>query len=129
MWFILVNLPQALEEYVYFGVVVWSITYMSVRTFVVHIFAILLISCPVVLSVAEYIWKSPTVIVYLSISLFGSINFCFTYLKFCCLVCTHLGLLCFSGAWIVLSFCNVPLVIFFALKFTLLDGNIVSSDF
>lgn len=44
-------------------------------------------------------------------------------INFCCLVHTHLGLLCWLGEWALLSLYNVALslVLFFALKSTLSD--------
>lgn len=94
-----------------------SINVNQVLSLMVSLGSVRLLIFYLILSNDRGILKSPTIILDLSLSSFGSIWFTSCVFQFC-LVYTYLGLLCPLSGLTLVSLCNVPLclVIFFALK-------------
>lgn len=107
------NDPWALEKNVYSAVVECNFLYMSSRSCWLNVlfnYSIsFLIFCVVVLTIAKSrVFKSPAIILYLSVLSFSSISFCFMHFEV--VWCMHilLGLLCLSSGLIVLKSYNTP---------------------
>ena len=97
MWTLLENVPCALEKKVYSSVFEWNVLKISMRSIssngsfkaCSYQFSVLMI-CPLVSGV----FKSPTIIVLLSVSPFVSVSVCLMYEVLVCRVHRYLELLC-----------------------------------